>query len=282
MKQSLRQIVPRPALGRIRALQQRRAIKGFAPYVATRSYGGLELRVSIEDPLAQGWYDHDWPRLPEIDLLAERGRLKEGARVFDLGAHQCVLALMLAAEAGPSGSVVAVEATPHNAEVGLRNVALNVGDQGFPGAANVIVCNAVVSSTEGTIPFAPTLNGHVAGGRRTSYAFPSVNLPAVTVDSLVRTYGLPDVVFVDVEGFEQRVLEGATETFAADSHRPDWFVEVHAGGPLEEQAGSVAGVLAHFQDRGYHLLAGNSDEGVHYQPLDAPPPTHRFHLIALG
>lgn len=279
MREALRRIVPRPALGRIRAVQQRRTIRGFAPYVTTRSYGGRELRVSIEDPVAQGWYDHDWPPLSEIGLLAERGQLRPGTRVFDLGAHQCVLALMLAAEVGSSGLVVAVEATPHNAEVGLRNVALNVGAGSVEGAANVVVCNAVASSAEGTIAFAPTLNGHVAA-RRAGYAFPPVDLPAVTVDSLARTYGPPGVIFVDVEGFEQRVVEGAGETFTAG--RPDWFVEVHAGGPLEEQGGSVAGVLAHFEERGYRLLVGNSDEGGHYEPLQGPPPDRRFHLIALG
>lgn len=280
MRNALRRIVPRPALGRIRAIQQRRTIRAFAPYVTTRSYGGRKLRVSIEDPLAQGWYDHDWPRLAEIGLLAERGRLRRGARVFDLGAHQCVLALMLTAEVGSSGLVVAVEATPHNAEVGLRNVALNVGSGAVEGAANVVVCNAVASAAEGTIAFAPTLNGHVAAGRRGGYAFSPVELPAVTVDSLARTYGPPDVVFVDVEGFEQRVLEGAAATFAAV--RPDWFVEVHAGGPLEGQGGSAAGVLSHFTDRGYRVLVGNSDEGGHYEPLQGPAPDCRFHLVALG
>jgi FkbM family methyltransferase len=259
-------------LERIRAVRQRRSIEGFAPYVTTRSYGGRELRISIEDPLAQGWYDRDWPRLAEIDLLASRGRLGEGARVFDLGAHQCVVALMLAAEVGGSGTVVAVEATPHNAEVGRRNVALNAALD----AGAVLVCHAVASSEEGTVAFTPSLNGHVG---RTSYAFPTIELPAVTVDSLARTYGTPDVVFVDVEGFEQHVLGGAGRTFGA---RPDWFVEVHAGVGLEEQEGSVAGVLAQLEDRGYRLFVGNSEEGGPYQPLEGPPPPGRFHVVALG
>lgn len=275
-------MLPPPVLARIRAARQRRMIERFPGYVTTRSYGGHRFRVSIEDPLAQGWYDHDWPRLGEIDLLASRGRLREGARVFDLGAHQCVVALMLAAEAGPSGSVVAVEATPHNAEVGLRNVALNVGARG---AHNVVVCNAVASSSEGTIAFAPTLNGHVAGGGRVSYAFAPLDLPAVTVDSLARNYGPPDVVFVDVEGFEQHVLDGAADTFASDpsgSPGPDWFVEVHAGLGLEERGGSVGRVLAHFQERAYQVFVGNSEEGGHYEPLQGPPPDRRFHVVALG
>jgi FkbM family methyltransferase len=244
-------------------------IEGFSAYVTSHSYGGHELRVSIEDPLARGWYDRDWTRLSEIDLLATWGRLREGATIFDLGAHQCVVALMLAAEVGPSGSVVAVEATRHNAEVGRRNLALN-------GVRNVVVEHAAAASTEGTISFSPSLNGHVG---RTSYAFATVDVPAVTVDSLAGTYGAPDVVFVDVEGFEQHVLAGARRTFDA---RPDWFVEVHSGVGLEEQGGTVRQVLREFERRGYRLFVGNSEEGGHYEPLEGPPPGRRFHLVALG
>lgn len=272
VRHRLSRIVPRPALGRIRAARQRRTIERFSPYVATHLYGGRELRISIEDPLAQGWYDHDWPRLGEIDLLATRGRLREGATVFDLGAHQCVVALMLAAEVGGSGTVVAMEATPHNAGVGRRNVALNH-------AGNVVVRHAVASSSVGTVAFAPSLNGHVVHAGRASYAFAPVDLPAVTVDSLAGTHGTPDVVFVDVEGFEEQVLAGAAATFAA---RPDWFVEVHAGVGLEAQGGSVAAVLAHFERRGYRLFVGNSEDGSPYRPLEGPPPGRRFHLVALG
>lgn len=244
-------------------------IKGFAPYVASHVYGGHSFRVFIGDPLAQGWYDHDWARLPEIELLASMGRLRQGARVFDLGAHQCVVALMLAAEVGRSGSVVAVEATGHNAEVARRNLALN-------GVGNVIVEHAVAAGKEGTVAFAASLNGHVG---KTSYAFATVDLPAVTVDSLAALYGAPDVVFVDVEGYEQHVLAGAQKTFDA---RPDWLVEVHAGVGLEEQGGSVRALLAEFDRRDYRLFVGDSEAGDSYEPLERAAPESRFHLVALG
>ena len=60
--------------------------------------------------MGAGWYDHDWPELPEIALLKQHG-LRPGARVFDIGAHQGVVALMLSKTVGPEGFVLAVEAS---------------------------------------------------------------------------------------------------------------------------------------------------------------------------
>ena len=108
----------------------------FRPYVATHRYGRRTLSVHVTDAMAQGWYDHDWQLPAEIGVLAERGRLREGALVFDIGAHQGVVAMILGDLVGPGGGVVAVEATRHNAEVAWRNVALN-------GLMQVVVMHAV-------------------------------------------------------------------------------------------------------------------------------------------
>ena len=54
-------------------------------------------------------------------------------------------------------------------------------------------------------------------------------------------YAGHDVVLVDVEGFECRVLAGAAATLAGEA---DWAVEVHVGCGLEAAGGSVERVLA--------------------------------------
>ena len=74
------------------------------------NYGAGTLKVLLVDPLSEGWYDVDWAELPEIAAL-RNSLLRPGARVFDLGAHQGVVAMMLAREVGERGLIVAVEAT---------------------------------------------------------------------------------------------------------------------------------------------------------------------------
>jgi hypothetical protein len=79
-------------------------IHAFRPRVVEHRYGDSVLRVYLADSVAQAWYDHDWSEadMPEIAAL-RTSRLREGALVFDIGAHQGVVALMLAREVGPTG-----------------------------------------------------------------------------------------------------------------------------------------------------------------------------------
>src|SRR5262249_31668382 len=96
---------------RIRRWFQRRKldrqVAAFSRRTVEHRYGDYVLRVELADPLAAGWYDHDWDALPEVVLLGKHG-LGPGARVFDLGAHQGVVGLMLGRRVGPDGSVLLV------------------------------------------------------------------------------------------------------------------------------------------------------------------------------
>ena len=80
---------------------------------------------------------------------------------------------------------------------------------------------------------------------------------AVTIDDLSRQYGIPDVLFLDVEGFECHALHGARETLAG---RPDCFVEVHTGVGLEKFGGSVSEVASFFPPDTYKLFMASDIE----------------------
>jgi FkbM family methyltransferase len=196
-----------------RALRRRRVatmVDRYQPRVVTHRYASIDLQVLLNDPLAERWYDADWPELAELPELAalQRHGLAPGARVFDLGAHQCVLALVLARLVGDSGSVVAVEAGGHNVRVAERNRHLN-------GASNLTILHAAAGDgAMSTLRFVEDLNGRVEY-RLKGRARGVVEVPAVSVDGLAATFGPPDAVLIDVEGFEHRVLAGATATLAA-------------------------------------------------------------------
>lgn len=237
LKRIVRRVLPASAWTWMRLARLRRSVSTFRHRVVRHTYGGIELDVLLADPLGAGWYDTDWPELPEVRLL-RRHQLRPGARVFDLGAHQAVVALMLANVVGPEGMVVAVEANAHNARVAGRNKDLNRAD-------NLRVVHAAAAQRSGQLVLNQGLNGQVDDG---TGEWGRVTVTAFSVDDLAREYGTPQVLFIDVEGYECHVLRGAGSTLA---HRLDCFVEVHVGHGLERLGGSVEEVLSFFPESAY-------------------------------
>ncbi len=258
-------ILPKRWAHAITQWRLRRVISSFPARTVTHQYGRHNLSVRLTDTLAEGWYDHDWPEMRELVFLRQ-GRLQPGARVFDLGAHQGVVAMALAREISPGGRVVAVEATPHNANIARENLILNsLTDQ-------VTVINALVARDSGrTIAFTATLNGQV------SRSGAGELISTVSVDSLAAEFGMPDVVVIDIEGFEGEALAGASAVLRQGA---EFFVEVHVGVGFEEHTTKEA-ILQIFVDHGYSCFVTAESRGdfVNWS-AGMPLPEERFFLIA--
>jgi len=261
-----RKLLPARLWTRLRLWKQARGLASYPARDVKHTYGGFPLTVHLTDPMAAGWYDHDWPVPPEFVIL-RAGRLKPGARVFDLGAHQGVVALMLSKIVGPTGSVLAVEAHPHNVAAAKANRDKNSADQ-------LKVLHSAVADVPGSIIFSEGLNGSVDDGKGN---WGKIEVPAVTVDGLASENGQPDVLYIDVEGFECHVLRGATATLKT---RPDAFVEMHVGHGLEKFGGSIDEVLSFFPTSEYDLFMAEENEP--YVPFrrDSPILANRFFFLA--
>jgi FkbM family methyltransferase len=269
LKTTLRRHIHPRVWSAMRSLRRSSAIALFRRRDVTHAYGATRLTIHLSDPVARDWYDHDWQLLPEIELLS-RGKLRPGATVFDLGAHQGVVALMLAAAVRPEGSVIAVEPDPHNAAAGEKNCALNHGD-------DVRFVRAAVASRPGVVRFSRDFNGKILLG---SSQDRGEEIRAVTIDCLAAEYGSPDVLFVDIEGAECEAFEGAAHTMRST---PDCFVEVHAGCGLEALGGSVEQLLGFFSPTDYDFFA-KSEADAEFVPLSTSSParSERFYLVALS
>jgi FkbM family methyltransferase len=230
LKRTILENLPTSLAGRLRAWRVQRLIDTYAPRTVEHDYGGRRLRVYLADPLAAGWYDHDWAPLPEVSALSG-AELREGARIFDIGAHQGVVALMLAAELSGNGQVVAVEPSAHNVASARMNAQLN-------GARQIAFVQAAIADRCGKIMFNTGLNGQLDDG---SGKAGRVEVEAVTVDELAIKFGIPTVVFLDVEGAECLALAGATRTLQSGA---SFCVEVHVGHGLELLGGSAQQVLS--------------------------------------
>jgi len=266
MKQVIKAVFPKPLWNRLRLLRMRYTLAHYRRRRVRHDYGGFKLELELVDPMGAGWYDHDWPELPEIALLKQHG-LQPGARVFDIGAHQCVVALMLAKTVGPDGFVLAVEASPENYEAGERNRTLN-------GVENCRILHAAGAAQSGTLTFNRGTNGQVDDG---TGEWGKVEVEAYSVDDLADKFGAPDVLFIDVEGFECELLRGAQKTLLG---RPNCFVEVHVNAGLEKFGGSVSEVLSLFP-AGYEFFAGAPEKPFSPLKKDSAVLLDRFFLIAV-
>lgn len=137
-----------------------------------------------------------------------------GMTVIDVGANIGYHTLLLSRRVGAAGKVVAVEPVPGNLRLLEENVARNAGD------GNVVTLPYALTDRAGEVTL--SLDAHNAGMHRLASVEASggstrVTVSATTLDALATELGLaPDLIKMDVEGAEGRVLAGAAETLARD------------------------------------------------------------------
>ena len=173
------------------------------PFNSARIYasseGGLRyLRLSLE---------HVDPML--LSLVAEI--VRPGDIVWDIGANVGLFSFASSVAAGPSGRVLAVEPDSLLVRMLRRSAATN------PGHAPVDVIPVAVSDVLDISAFhiarrnrsTSHLDGFgtsQTGGVRTTEL-----VPTVTLDWLAARFSRPDVIKIDVEGAELKVLAGAAD-----------------------------------------------------------------------
>ena len=268
LRQAAKAILPAAAWKYLRSKKINYQVKYFQHEIFEGNFGGHNLKLSLEDPMARLWYKKHWPRLKEIEVLS-KSKLIEGAKVLDLGAHQSVVAMMLALEVGPAGRVLAIEANKHNYQVGLKNKQLN-------GIRNLEIVHCAVGSSNGPIEFSEDFNGAISSVKTTTR---NVLVDAFTIDHFVKEYFVPDVIFMDVEGFEVEALKSASLAFSSNA---DWFIEVHGPELIGNYGGTVKDVTDHFTNGSFEILIADESLEFHEYSNSSHLLKDRFFLIALN
>ncbi|MGH9740606.1 MAG: FkbM family methyltransferase [Candidatus Acidiferrales bacterium] len=138
--------------------------------------------------------------------------------LFDIGAHYGAFSVAAALH---GGTALAVDPSPTAVRMIAKQAILNKCDK------NIQTIRFAVSDSNGVIGLLSSgvfSHGYfkVAKGRPKSELIQS---PSVTVDELVRRFGAPTHIKIDVEGHEAAALRGA-RAFLAE-HSPILFLELH-------------------------------------------------------
>ncbi len=186
--------------------------------------------------------------LPEYDdmLFTERF-LKPGDVVIDVGANIGLYTLLAASRTG-DGRVVALEPHPVAAERLRENVALNRFQ-------NVEVRAEAAGAEAGSAQLTANLDtiNHIVSGGHTDG---TINVPVLTLDSLVASGAQVALVKVDAEGFEAAVLAGAGRLLR-DRAVMAWIVEIRGLG--DRYGSDDERILGEFERFGYLPFRYNAD-----------------------
>jgi FkbM family methyltransferase len=182
------------------------------------AYRGLRLSVPPEDPTAAALFAGDYEEA-EISLfcsLAAMSRL-----VVDIGANIGVYTCAAAAHLEKYGHVIAFEPVPANLDHLNRNVLAN----GLSGRVTVEAAAVGEKGGQIKIHLARFIGRHSISAANALGASRSISAPMVTLDSYLAAHavGDPDIVKIDVEGYDGHVLRGAMETLRRAT--PTLFVE---------------------------------------------------------
>lgn len=189
-----------------------------------------------------GTYESDKQQL--MNLL-----VKPGMVAYDIGANAGFYTLALARLVGSGGAVCAFEPLAGNAANILEHLRLNR-------CSNATLYQVAVSDQNGLSAF------HVAQSNSMGYLGGAGEywVPTVAIDALIETAKLPvpDIVKMDVEGAESKVLNGARKLLGM--RKTIWIIALHGA----DQRKEIGRILTDYGYRIYRLdgseiAAGNID-----------------------
>lgn len=184
--------------------------------------------------------------------------VKDGQYVWDVGANVGLFSRAAAFHAGSNGQVLSIEADIDAVMLLNKTVKYN-----SPSHSKITVLPVAVSDSVGIVSFAiakraraaNSIEGH--GSTQTGGVREVRTLPCTTLDSLLQNITAPDVLKIDVEGAELRVLNGAGNVL--QNIRPVIYCEVAENNKAE--------VTRLFASNGYRLWNGDSFYGTSFPEI---------------
>lgn len=251
IKSRLRNAIPEPIKHQLARLKR----KGQQEFFQGRFFE-RDLMIFDADQLSKGWYGKEWStkNRSEFSALSEIG-LPSDALIFDIGAHQGVVSMLLKEIIAPKGQVIALEMDRKN----VRAAKLNIWKNEIP---DISIRHQAISDRKGFTRHTGRSNSNIAPKSALNALLPKVQ--TTSIDEMCRIYGTPHLIYLDVEGAEILALKGAKKVL---SFRPVWFIELHGDDACAQFGGRNADVITTLHDYAYHIRFASS-EASEFREID--------------
>lgn len=183
--------------------------------------------------------------------------VRKGNVVLDIGTNIGSTLLRMASIVEETGFIYGFEPDPINYENCMQNIALN-------SFKNVRVSQIGLGSSVGSFDLVVDTESN-RGGNRISFQETLKNITTISVNTLDKWMQENkvlkiDVIKIDVEGFELKVLKGGEE--AINTHKPQLFIELDDDN-LRAVDDSASSLIKLLEDWGYDIVHAESNEKIH-------------------
>ncbi len=217
--------------------------KVFPNQTITRD--GIKYRVDLNKLIDFGIFIGGWEK-NTIKFL--KNNIQKGNVVLEIGANIGAHSLIMANLVGNNGHVIAVEPTQYAIDKLKMNISLNSN------ISNITLIEKVISDSETSDE--DTFN---SDWKKNSEQSPhKISFKSTTVDKLVKEFKLNrvDLLKIDVDGYDFKVLKGAKETIR--NYKPTIFVEL-CEYTLQKKGESIADIFSFLDELEYKCFDENEE-----------------------
>jgi FkbM family methyltransferase len=237
------------------------------PQITGTRYG-FKMHINVGDFIGRHIYLHgDYE--PGVSRMFSK-ILQQGSNIIDIGANIGYFSLLSSSIVGQKGKVFSFEASPSIYNNLKNNLTLN-------NANNVYASSNAIGDEEGEVEFfeANELNLGISSLRNLGeQASKKVRVKMITLDSYITDFPTIDLIKIDVEGAEMKVLKGME--LLIDRDLPFIIFEV-TDHMLKELGSSRIELLDWLKEKGYDLhqltnktIAPISEEEVQFNAFAVP------------
>lgn len=182
------------------------------PYIESFAMDDMKFNYWITSQTYQSWYNPvAWCRSFEAAEL--KRIIQKGDRVLEIGCNNGFTTCLISRLAGDTGFVLGIDIVPMNCLVANASLGLNM-------ITNSKILNIAAAERPEILYFVNDFNGIIVNKKLGD----AHQIDAIACDSLMSEFGTFNLLKIDCEGFEVKVLRGCKQLLSTS---PKLAIEVH-------------------------------------------------------